>query len=163
MNCLRVIIGMFSLLMRMGAMVPDCSDLALVYTMNVVHTQEENGVMTLLDRAGNGASVYEVCKTMHTVTYNDIVRKPYRERVLADGGILIERMQKTAIDPFDLFLYYEGEEKAVYAFLYIHKNTETHEAFQQKIMHIARKKAQGGCNETAWCNDWCIFNGVCFR
>ncbi len=161
MNCLHVIIGVLSLLTRMATIATDCSDMALIH-IEVVHTQKENGVMTLLDEGGNGASVYEVCKTMHTAPYTDIVRKPYNERVLADGGVLIERVQKTVIDPFDRLLYYEGEEKAVYGLLYMNENVETHEAFQQTIMQIARKKAQGGCNETAWFNDWCIFNGICF-
>ncbi len=134
--------------------------MAIAHNLKVIHTQKENGVMTVVDKFGNGATIYVVPKTGNTASYSDIVRKPYKVNVLPDGGILIFKEKTTKINPFTLFFYYEGEKRVAYAFLYTSTKIETHEVFRNIIMHIARNKAQGGCNETAWFNCWGAFFGT---
>lgn len=122
----------------------------------VIHSFQENGLLTVVDNAGNGANIYIEYKqdALDENPFEDYNLEIIEDIKFRDGGHLVKFDNVEPIDPFDSAFYFQKRGIAVYAFIYKDGPSETHSVFEEKTMQLARDIAQGGKNEKAWSDLW---------
>lgn len=122
----------------------------------VMHSFEQNGLLTVIDNVGNGANIYVEDKqdAVEENPFGDYNLEIVEDIKFIDGGHLVRFNNTSPIDPFDCAFYFQKRDIAVYAFMYKDGPFETHGVFEDKIMQLARDIAQGGKNEKAWSDFW---------
>ncbi|MBA4336524.1 hypothetical protein C0416_01990 [bacterium] len=113
----------------------------------VTHTFKENGLFGAVDEFGNGINVY-------------IKNGEFESDVQPDGSMFIVD-NPGPIDPYNAIFVVPKGGSTVQAYLYEFGDPQTHGAFEDQVVKLARSFAQGGRDGKAWKD--CVWNVLDFN
>lgn len=128
---------------------------SLVTGYDVVNTWSENGVMTVVDKYGNGVDIYVDMETVDVDAEISLYKRDSHvvvvdEIALKDGGHLIRFEVFDQPYPVDTLIIIPGRGLTVSANLLKLGDPKTHEVFERDVISMMRKIAQGGRYEKVW-------------